>query len=97
MHVDINSVYASIPVTSDGSVSFPLAIRTLQEKAKTMSLTVNFPSSVFLIHFRHDFVRPQLCNSSGDFGVAYTALNNSSDLCFVFGKQIQSQADSQCT
>ena len=46
MHVDINSVYASIPVTSHGSVSFHLKKRTLQEKAKTMSLTVNFQSSV---------------------------------------------------
>ena len=46
MHVDIKSAYASVLVTSAGSLSFPLTIRTLQEKAKTMSLTVNFPSSV---------------------------------------------------
>ena len=56
MHVDINSAYASIPVTSYGTVSFPLTIVTLRGKAKTVSLTVNFPSSVvfniFLPFFR---------------------------------------------
>jgi hypothetical protein len=74
MCVDINSVYDSIPVTSDGTVSFLSTIRTLQEKDKTMSLIVNSQALWFLIHFHHSFVRPQLCNSSGDFGVAYTAL-----------------------
>ena len=56
MHVDINSVYAMIPVASDGSVSFPLTTRTLQEKAKTMSLTVNFPSSVVFNTFPPSFL-----------------------------------------
>ena len=74
MHVDIKSAYASVLVTSAGSLSFPLTIRTLQEKDKTMSLIVNSQALWFLIHFHHSFVRPQLCNSSGDFGVAYTAL-----------------------
>ena len=83
MYIDINSVCASIPVTPDGSVSFPLTLCTLQEKASNMC---EFPTlSASSIHFHHSFVRPQLCNSSGDSGVAYTALIAAAT-CVLFPK-----------
>jgi hypothetical protein len=39
--------------------------------------------SGFAIYFHNSFVNLQLYKSSGDFGVAYTAVNKRSDVCFV--------------